>query len=141
MSNTYQIGISTTQISLKVDVGTAATCHSAIFIKATTASQTKIMDSVASDNGAIPVTYLGAAKAINGDMVAIQSIADFSALPATVAAEIAADNTTLLKYLPITYTFDGGTAGELAITYNPADCVVSTSGTLVSVVVYVSLIS
>jgi hypothetical protein len=138
--DSYQVGTNPNKVTLRVNTGTAATCHTAIFKKDPSGTKTRIADSTAADNGSIGLTTLGLADSVAGNEIIIQSLADFGALPDSVIADIAANVNALLKFLDITYTFDGGTNGAQSFKYTTDDCVVSTNGKLASVVKHAVLI-
>jgi hypothetical protein len=129
MIDSYSVGNGPNQISLQVTVGSTATCHTAVFKKSAAGIKTRIADSVPANNGSVNVN-LGPPVSLSGSEITIQTMADLSALPAGIIANVKADPTTLPTYVAISYEIDGGADNYQKFNYSNTDVVISSDGSL-----------
>ena len=139
-TDTYNVGSGPTPIPLQVNLGSGATCHSAVFIKLKNGAKTRIRDSGPDDNGSITSFELGNADALKGAELTIQTIADAGALPPSVVEQLAADHSLIKNLLFIGYVLSEGTDGTKTYTYTLDDCVISTNGKITVVTKHISLL-
>ncbi len=130
MPDSYNVGTDPGQISLQVTLGSAATCHTTVIQKTQAGVKTTLADSIAGSNGSLPSTPIGPAASLNGSEIIIQTLAQLGALPAAVIADVVTDLSSLLNYVDITYSVNGGTNGLQTYSYDVTDCVASTDGTV-----------
>ena len=139
-SRNYSVGLDPNNINLKVKTGTASTCYSIAFQRLVGGQKIDKAESTATNNGAIANTTIGLASNLKNSKLIIQTMADFSVLPPEVREAIKSDPHALKINLLIEYAFSGGFSGDQTFDYDYDDYIISTDGSLVTIVKEVDFI-
>jgi len=141
MDRTYNLGTDTNAITFEIRTGTGATCFTGAWQVLTGGQRVSKGESPKPANGGIKKKALGTGADLKNSKIAVQTIADFSALPANIIAAIKSDPHALKTNLKIEYIFDGGLSGTQNFDYDYDDYMISADGKIVVVTKNIQLVS
>ncbi len=130
MERIYYVGNTSGQISISVNTGTAATSYTIANQLLAGGQKVFKAESDKNANGVIMTTDIGTGVDLESSELVIQTIADFSALPADVINVINNDSHALKANLMIEYKFSGGTTGVQKYDWDYDDYIISSNGTI-----------
>jgi hypothetical protein len=136
----YSVG-NNNPISIEIRTGAAASCSSVIYQVFSSGERRLIAQSTVQSNGAITRVVVGQSSDVTGTSLAIQTIADFRALPDDAIKAITTDRHALKQNLMIEYDLDGGTTGDQVFDWDYDDYVSSTDGLIAVVTKNINLIN
>ena len=124
MTKEYLVGIGPHEIRVSVNVGTAGTAASALFLIDFDSDPIHIPTS-GHDNGSIPESLVGKAEEVRQKMLTIHTTIDFGVLPES-------DWPSAIHATVVKYTLSGGTGGTMTFEPEKDDQVVSDNGKIVA---------
>ncbi len=138
---TYKVGADANNITLAMQVGTAAGWTAKVFKPAGGGQWTTIARSkVVGVTVVFDPTVLGTAKDLRGLQPCIENIADFRPVPEVDGNTLMKDSGVLHNDLSIKYTLSGGQDGEQSFGYDDNDVTFSDTGEVVTVDKYINFI-
>lgn len=132
MKCTYQTGIDTNTISLRVNTGTVGTAYTAVYLTLSGGQKTKIAES-ALQSGNIPDKTVGQAVQIKNGYLKIRTTVDFSNINSSQLSN-------QVDKIIIKYTLDGGFSGNKCFEYDADDTDIVDSGKTVVITKIIQLL-